>query len=154
MQKLGTNLKKPGSNSPKNEIIRSSSQLDETIDENQGPGSLVLPHFRSNPIGPHDNFWCVSSSRLPDTSFAYKYCKVWPETGTESCRLGFSLLWCRLVWFFFSFLLYFNFIFDSCIRAELILEGERDIDVIESDNLWKCDSFLLYCNLLHLLHDV
>ena len=39
----------------------------------------------------------------------------------------------------FSFV--FHFVLDSCIRAALILEGERDIDVIEIDNLCKCISF-------------
>ena len=54
---------------------------------------------------------------------------------------------------FFSFLLYFYFIFRSYIRAERFRERKREIDVIDGDNLCKGVSFLFYCNLLHLLHD-
>ena len=52
---------------------------------------------------------------------------------------------------FFSFI--FSFCFRSCIRAERFRKRKREIDVIDGDNLCKDVSFLLYCNLLHLLHD-
>ena len=53
---------------------------------------------------------------------------------------------------FFFFYFVFSFLFRSCIRAERF--REREIDVIDGDNLCKGASFLLHCNLLHILHDV
>ena len=54
---------------------------------------------------------------------------------------------------FFFFYFVFSFLFGSCIRAERFRERKREIDVIDGDNLCKCVSFLLHCNLLNLLHD-
>ena len=36
-------------------------------------------HFRGNIVGAHVDFRLVASFHLPESSFAYKYCRVWPE---------------------------------------------------------------------------
>ena len=109
--------------------------------------------FRGPMVGPRVDFRHVASSHLLEPPFAYKYCRVWSERKQIENWLGF-LFFCYRLGFSVSFILYFLFFYRSCIRADLIQrEIERDIDVIDGDNLCKGVSFLLHCNLLHLLHD-
>ena len=84
-----------------------------------------------------------TSSYLLDDSFAmYIPAETWNASRSAS-RLGFLFSSCRV-----GFSSIFSF-FRSCSRAELILEREREIDVIESDNQCKDVTFLLYFHLLH-----
>ena len=103
-------------------------------------------------VGPRVNLRRVAPSRLLETLYAYIALKSPRTEGDLIFMLGFLSFSCRLG-FSFSFVLYFHFVFRSCSRAERFRETQRDIDVIDGDNLCKGVSFLLYCNLLHLLHD-
>ena len=76
-------------------------------------------------VGPRVDLRRVASSRLPNASFAYKYCKDGPETRGEGCRLGFLSSSCR-VRFSSSFILYFHFVFRSRSKAELIQRKIED----------------------------
>ena len=138
--------------------------LEATGISHQKPGTQVpgfatktrhTPRFRGKVVGPRIDLRRVASSRLLEAPYAY----VQPCRGLElkqfliQARFSiFSVVQCSVgVLPFFSFIFLFRFYILQ--RAERFRERQRGIDVIDGDNLCKGVSFLLHCNLLHLLHD-
>ena len=117
----------------------------EATHQNQGPRSLVL-------VGPRVDLQRVASSRLLESPFAYIYCRVWPKRKEIGIQARFSIFQCSVGVLLLLFYIFFSF--QIMYQAKRFRERQREIDVIDGDNLCKDISFLLHCNLLHLLHDI